>query len=111
MTSFLNYVTATLRALFAWRGSHVLEVSVYRDAETATTVPGGRFVTDTVYVHHAARVVVPEIARELWSVETVYVPVDHVISVAAPGTVRQTWSVDAEDAGPSRPAPSSKDFA
>ena len=25
MTSFLNYVTATLRALFAWRGSNILE--------------------------------------------------------------------------------------
>ena len=24
MTSFLNYVTATLRALFAWRGSFIL---------------------------------------------------------------------------------------
>ena len=29
MTSFLNYVTATLRALFAWRGSNYKAVSLH----------------------------------------------------------------------------------
>ena len=84
MTSFLNYVNATPRALFAWRGSYDLCLSIY-GVVTSTY----RVIISIYYIS--------DLLQAIWLVDGGHMAVPHFSDIAR--WIASFWICDVSDGG------------